>query len=232
MSVPLSPSKAAPTRPVQRALLGNQIADALRRDILLGVLKPGTQVSQQKLCEQFGTSRMPVRDGLRVLAHEGLVVLDAAQHTIVAPLSRADLLDSYVIEGALAGMAAERASAHASVEDLAHLESLHQLMVDGALQDEFSEMADLNWNLHRSINRMAQSRKLLSALKKVSLDLPRDFLTQMPEWSSRSNDDHEAVLAAMRAKKHKRAGAAMRQHIVNSGDGLIVYLEAAGLELD
>ena len=61
-------SKPSLGRPVvDRAFLGRQIAQSLRRDILLGVLSSGTKLSQQQLCERFGTSRMPVRDGLRLL---------------------------------------------------------------------------------------------------------------------------------------------------------------------
>jgi len=217
---------------VQRALLGNQIAESLRKDILLGVIRPGTKLSQQRLCEQFGTSRMPVRDGLRVLARDGLVVTDAGQHTIVAPLSRADLLDSYYIEGRLAGMAAVRASARASDDQLAVLDSLHVGMLESAASNDHQLMAQLNWALHRNINRMSGSRKLLSAIRAVSLDLPRDYLMEMPEWSVRSNDEHARFLAAMAAKQHDEVGELVAAHIVESGRGLLAYLESQGLELD
>lgn len=220
------------TTRLKRDLLGNRVAEELRREILLGLIKPGTKLSQQQLCERFGTSRMPVRDGLKVLTNEGLLVTDSAQHSIVAPLSRVDIVDSYLIEGVLGGMAAERASAQATPEDLARLEAIHEKMLMDASHGSYSEMADLNWSLHRSINKLAGSRKLLSALKKVSLDLPRDFLTQMPEWSYQSNREHEAILEAMRGRNHQAAGNRMREHIVNSAEGLIKYLETAGLDLD
>jgi DNA-binding GntR family transcriptional regulator len=225
-------SFAAPDRPVQRALLGNQIADALRRDILLGVIKPGTKLSQQQLCDRFGTSRMPVRDGLRVLSHEGLLVTDSAQHTIVAPLSRTDLLDAYQLEGVIAGMAAERGSKAATVEDLSGLGKLHDGMLEAADAGDHVRMADLNWSLHRHINRMSKSRKYLSALKTLSVDLPRDFLIQMPDWAEKSNRDHEEILDAMRARKHQKVGQLMTGHIVDSGKGLIALLESEGLELE
>ena len=221
-----------PDRPVQRSLLGTQIADSVRRDVLLGVIKPGTRLSQQQLCERFGTSRMPVRDALRLLSHEGLLVTDSAQHTIVAPLSKADLLDAYWIEGTLAGMAAERASMKATPGDLDRLEGLHEQMMKAAASSEFSDMARLNWSFHRSINRLSESRKLLSAIKAVSLDLPRDFLMELPEWSVKSNDDHAGILAAMREQRHADVRELATEHIVASGRGLIAELQARGLELD
>lgn len=218
--------------PIERKLLSSQIVDALRRDILLGILKPGTKVSQQRLCELYGTSRMPVRDALRALVHEGLMVVDEGRHILVAPLSRTDLLDAFTIEGVLTGIAAERASQRATIGDLDQLDELHDGMIHAARADELSTMVELNWQLHRQVNRLAGSRKLLVSLRKVSLDLPRDFLEHVPKWSSQSNREHAEILAAMRARRHARARVRMQEHVVNSGRGLVEFLESQGLELD
>jgi acyl-CoA synthetase (AMP-forming)/AMP-acid ligase II/DNA-binding GntR family transcriptional regulator len=212
--------------------LGNQIADTLRREVLLGRLPSGTRVSQQQLCERFGTSRMPVRDALRELVHEGLMTLDSARHIVVAPLSKEDLLDAFTIEGVLTGMAAERASQRASEADLEALDRLHHAMLDAAEQMRQGAMVELNWSFHRKINHMSGSRKLIVALRKVSVDLPRDFLEQVPEWNTNSNADHARILAAMRAKKHKSAGKYMSEHVMESGRGLVEHLAAHGVQFD
>jgi DNA-binding GntR family transcriptional regulator len=217
---------------VQRTLLGKQIADILRREILFGSVRPGTRLSQQQLCERFGTSRMPVRDALRTLTQLGFLLTDQANHTIVAPLSRSDLLDSYIIEGTLSGIAAERASRLASQTDLDHLQNLHEGMVACEQNGAAPVMAELNWKLHRDINRMARSRKLLVVLRSISLDVPRDFLTELPELIRKSNEDHAAILKAMSAGNHLRVGSLMTDHILDSGKSLITLLETKGLELD
>jgi DNA-binding GntR family transcriptional regulator len=223
---------ALTSTPLQRNPLGNQIADTLRREILMGVLPSGTQVSQQQLCERFGTSRMPVRDALRELVHEGLMTLDTARHIVVAPLSKQDLLDAFTIEGVLTGMAAERASERASKADLESLDRLHHAMLDAAEHDRQAAMVELNWSFHRTINHMSGSRKLIVALRKVSVDLPRDFLEQVPEWNVTSNADHARILAAMRAGKHKAAGKHMTEHVTESGRGLVEHLVAHGVQFD
>jgi DNA-binding GntR family transcriptional regulator len=223
---------ALSSTPLQRDPLGNQIAETLRREILLGVLSPGTQVSQQQLCERFGTSRMPVRDALRELVQEGLMTLDSARHIVVAPLSKQDLLDAFTIEAVLTGMAAERASQRASAADLDSLERLHEAMLDAAAGNQQSAMVELNWSFHRTINHLSGSRKLILALRKVSVDLPRDFLEQVPEWNVTSNADHERILGAMRAGKHKAAGKYMSEHVTVSGRGLVEHLTAHGVQFD
>ncbi|MGC0367042.1 DNA-binding GntR family transcriptional regulator [Rhodococcus sp. 27YEA15] len=199
---------------------------------MLGVLRPGTRVSQQELCERFGTSRMPVRDGLRILVEDGLMSVDSTRRIMVAPLSREDLLDAFTIEGALTGMATERASRRAEPSELDDLENLQNRMILAASENDQDAMVDLNWTFHRRINRMAGSRKLLVAIRKVSVDLPRDYLSQVPDWSERSIAEHAEIIDAMRQRKHASARNLMTEHVVESGRGLIKYLESLGVELD
>jgi DNA-binding GntR family transcriptional regulator len=217
---------------LHRAPLGSQIADTLRREILLGVLPSGTRVSQHQMCERFGTSRMPVRDAIREMVHEGLMTLNSARQIVVAPLSKEDLLDAFTIEGVLTGMAAERASQRATAADLDALDRLHGAMLDAGGQMRQGIMVELNWSFHRKINHMSGSRKLIVALRKVSVDLPRDFLEQVPARNANSNADHERILAAMRAAKHETAGKYMTDHVVESGRGLVEHLTAHGVHFD
>ncbi|MDV6271731.1 GntR family transcriptional regulator [Rhodococcus globerulus] len=220
------------TSELHRSPLGNQIADTLRRDIMLGVLRPGTRVSQQEVCERFGTSRMPVRDALRILVEDGLMSVDSTRRIVVAPLSREDLLDAFTIEGLLTGMATERASRRAEPAALEELQGLQNRMIQAAEQGDLSSMVELNWTFHRRINRMAGSRKLLVAIRKVSVDLPRDYLSQVPDWSERSIAEHTEILDAMKNRRHVSARNLMAEHVVESGRGLIKYLESVGVELD
>ena len=212
--------------------LGTQVADALRRDVLLGRIVPGTKISQQELCDRFGISRMPVRDALRTLLHEGLMFVDNTRHIIVAPLSRDDMIDAFEIEGVLTGMATARASRRATPADLEQLEDLDAQMIEASAAKLQDQMVDLNWEFHRRINRLSGSRKLLVAIRKVSLDLPRDFLAQLPEWNEKSNAQHTGILAAMRHGEHDAAGTLMTQHVVDSGHGLVDHLVGFGVQFD
>jgi DNA-binding GntR family transcriptional regulator len=221
-------------RQVQRTPLGSQIADALRQDIVLGRLKPGTRLSQRALCDQFGTSRMPVRDALRSLLHDGLLVLDGGHHTRVAPLSKDDLLDSFVIEGTLTGLATTRATEHITDADLDELDALHRQMIrvaKGDPGDGATSMASLNWGFHRKINRRSGSHKILAALRVVSVDVPRDFLERLPEYHAKSNTEHARILSAIRKKDGELAGELMTAHVISSGRALISYLETQGVSL-
>lgn len=218
--------------PVRRAQLGAQIAAVLRQDILFGRIATGSKLSQQELCERFGTSRMPVRDALRELVYSGLLTQDGGRHAIVAPLHRADVLDSFTIEGMLSGWAARKATELATPGDLHDLERLDDTMHASLKKGDVAPLPTLNWQFHRRINHLANSPKLLAAIRLVSLEVPRDYLVELPTWAERSNREHTEIVDAMRAGDGQRAETLMVSHFTASGEGLTDYLQRQGVQLD
>ena len=120
---------------LSRRPLGDQIADNVREQILLGRLAPGTPISQQSLCEEFGTSRMPARDALIKLTAEGLIVTRPGGQSEVGRLTRSDIEDVFDIEALVHGRAARRACENATADDIAGLKALHEAMVAAAAAD-------------------------------------------------------------------------------------------------
>jgi DNA-binding GntR family transcriptional regulator len=217
---------------LQRRQLGTQIAAVLRQDILFGRLPTGAKLSQQELCERFGTSRMPVRDALRELAYSGLVTTDAGRHAVVVPIKRADVLDSFEIQGMLSGWAAGKATALATGDDLSRLHDIDVLMRDALDRGDADRLPALNWQFHRTVNRLARSPKLLAAIRLVSLDMPRDYLAEVPGWAPRSISEHEQIVTAMREGDNARAEQLMISHFTSSGIALAEFLERRGRHLD
>ena len=108
---------------VFRSPLNMQIADVLRADIVYGRIPAGVWLVQDDLCKRFGTSRIPVRDALVELTHDGLLVEVSGQRK-VASLSREDLADSLELIALLHGWAARRVVELATEEELAVLTAL------------------------------------------------------------------------------------------------------------
>jgi DNA-binding GntR family transcriptional regulator len=218
---------------VQRDTLGSQIAHLIRQDILFGRLQAGKRLTQDQLCEVFGTSRMPVRDALRQLTSEGLLVRDGGQNTaLVAQVRRNDIEDAFLLEGLVHGEAARRVATQGATPGLDVMVDLHAEMLAAAERGNPAPIADLNWQFHRQLNRMANSRKIIAALKVVSLHVPRDFLSQFPGKIGESNAQHAVVIDAIRKRDPYRAQAVMFEHVVDAGRTLVSYLEEQGLELD
>lgn len=204
--------------------LSEQIADALRADIIFGRIGAGTKLSQRELCQRFQTSRMPARDALRQLAHEGLVVNDGTGHQIVAELSRRDIEDAYLIEGALQGLAARRVAETHTAEMIDELRARHAEMVE--VENDSERLGELNWRFHQRIIELADSHKLTVALHTVRMTMPTDatYLVEMPEWRSHVNSEHVQIIDAIEARDSDLAERLLRAHVADAGKHLTEHL--------
>lgn len=214
---------------VERVTLGRRVAEVIRADILFGRLQPGSRLAQQQLCERFGVSRMPVRDALRQLIYEGYLMRDSGRHCYVAHLRRQDIIDTFAVEGMLHGFAARRVAETASKEKLDELENQHEAMV--ACEHDLHQFATKNWAFHRNINSLADSRKLVAAIKTLAMALPRDFVTEFPEWVPTANAEHAAIVAAFQARDGSTVEDLMREHVGQTGVKIADYLERKGVSL-
>ena len=233
MSVPESDPLSHPARPLDSkdslvrrgSSLGSQIASGLREEIVLGRLRAGTRVSQERLCRQYGTSRMPVRDALLRLTQEGLVVVSPTGHYVVARLTTSDVADAFEIEALVHGRAARRATMNATEDDLDELEELCEEMAEAERVHDTSRVATLHWQFHRCINILARSPKLQAVTRNVSVGIPQAYLRELPEWMGRANDAHVMILTAMRDRDPDEAERLVRKLIEESGADLVAYLE-------
>lgn len=216
---------------ISRSTLGRQIAEAIRRDIVYGHLAPGTRLGQLQLCARFGTSRMPVRDALRQLTYEGFLTDDGRQHSVVAKMRRQDIEDTFHLEGMLHGFAARRVAERGNPAELAELTAIHQAMAAAESAGNAQLFADLNWQFHRRVNQLADSPKLVAALRTLALSMPRDFVVEFPEWARDANTEHSELIDAMLANDGERVEKLMRTHVVHFGRDLVRYLEARGVDL-
>lgn len=214
---------------LNRQSLGNQIATHLRQEIFLGRLAPGTVISQQSLCEQYGTSRMPVRDALVKLTNEGMITTTPGGHTVVAELTAEDILDAFDIESVVHGRAARRAVNRATDEEIDELEALHNAMLEAERENDLDRISELNWDFHKHINVCARSAKLLAVIRSVSLDIPRSYLVEMPDFASKTTTEHAAIVEAFKDRDPERAEELVQQHVRDAGINLVRHLEGKGL---
>lgn len=143
-----------------------RIADALRDRILGGGLKPGARIRQEEIAEEFGVSRIPIRESLRILESAGLITIVASSGAWVASMNMAELQESYLIrerlEPLLLGMAvplhtdesiarlgelAAEANAAESVEEFLDLDrKFHLATFEGPTAENLRSMVDRLWN--------------------------------------------------------------------------------------
>ncbi|MBO0729681.1 MAG: GntR family transcriptional regulator, partial [Acidimicrobiaceae bacterium] len=132
---------------IVRFNLSEQIAERLRDDIVHGRIPAGTHLVQDELCERFGTSRMPVRDALQQLTHEGMLE-QHGQQRVVIELGSEDLEEVHGLIAILHGWAARRVAALASE---AELEELAEICRAGENAEDPYEFGRLAMEFHRRI---------------------------------------------------------------------------------
>jgi len=90
----------------------------MRFKIQHGELKPGSRIPELKLCKEFEISRTPLREALKVLAAEGLVIIQPHKGSLVAPIDEKEVRDSFEVVDALIGLIAELCCARADAGDM------------------------------------------------------------------------------------------------------------------
>ncbi|HAM26782.1 MAG TPA: GntR family transcriptional regulator, partial [Microbacteriaceae bacterium] len=119
------------TSPSRDGSAGHRIATRLREAILTGAYAPGARIRQEDLAEEFGASRLPVREALRILESDGLITLVANTGAWVAHLSLAECEEMYQIRERIEPLLLRYSMPNLSPETLDRLEELADEMQSG-----------------------------------------------------------------------------------------------------
>lgn len=125
------------------------VTDALREAVLDGVLPPSTWLREGELADELSVSRTPVREALRRLSDEGLVVRNVHRGSLVAPMTVDDILAVYAVREALEGMAAAQATRRRPAGLVDDLSRVHREMTGHVDDDEPVALIKLELEFHR-----------------------------------------------------------------------------------
>jgi DNA-binding GntR family transcriptional regulator len=198
---------------------------ALREMIVTGALPPGARLREQELCDRLGISRTPLREAIRTLAREGLVQLLPNRSAVVAGLALDEVEALYDVVAAIEALAARQTCAAASDADIAEIAVLHHRMIAHYLRGELAAYQALNQEIHREIVRLARNPVLLEVWDMLAVRVRRARALanlQSERWEAAVRE-HEAMLAALRARDGDGLAAQMAPHFMN---GLAVLKSA------
>lgn len=208
--------------------LYQEVAERLRQRIFAHELTPGTWIDEQKLAEQYGISRTPLREALKVLASEGLVELKPRRGCYVTEISRRDLDDIFPLIAMLEGRCAAEAVAKAKPADIAALKQIHDALENAAAGDRIEAFFEANQEFHRKVQELSGNRWLLQViqdLRKV-LKLSRLHSLSLEGRLQQSLDEHRLIMAAIAAGDAAGAEKLMHDHLL-SGREALARMEAA-----
>jgi DNA-binding GntR family transcriptional regulator len=159
-----SPTEAL-FHPVENSGLRHEISDMLRDAIWNGRLRPGQRLNEQWLSTEMGVSRPPLREAIRVLEQEGLVVSIPRRGAFVRRLAGQDIYEIYVVRCALEGMAAELLVASGAAEDIAELEGMID-RVEARPGTDLRAKIDEDLQFHRRLVQLSGNGRLASMWEK------------------------------------------------------------------
>ena len=216
----------APTLPQslkQRALY-EEVAELLREKIFNHQLAAGAWIDELKIAAEYGISRTPLREALKVLATEGLVTMKVRRGAYVTEVNDKDLSDVFHLMALLEADAARTVAQTATDQQLKELETLHQQLEKSTKdQKDHIRFFTLNEAFHTKLLEVANNRwagQMVADLRKV-MKLNRAESLTKPGRIAESLAEHAVLMAALKKRDSAAAHAAMQAHI-NSG------LEAAG----
>ena len=192
--------------------LYQDVAEQLRQRIFRRELEPGSWIDELKIAEDFGISRTPLREALKVLAAEGLVTMKVRRGAYVTEMSEKDLRDVYHLLSLLESDAAGVVARTATPEQLQTLQRLHQELADAV--NERERFFALNEHFHLQLLEMADNRwriQMVGDLRKV-MKLNRHHSLLKEGRMEDSLAEHAALLAALTARNSEATVAAMQKH--------------------
>lgn len=195
--------------------LYEEVAELLRQRIFSRELEPGSWIDELKIAEEYGISRTPLREALKVLAAEGLVTMKVRRGAYVTEVSEKDLADVYhllaLLESDAAGVVAERASD----DELTSLQALHDEL-EAAVGDRDRFFA-LNEQFHMRVLELARNRwreQMVADLRKV-MKLNRHNSLLKSGRIEDSLAEHRAIVAALVQRNAALTVQRMREHFQN-----------------
>jgi DNA-binding GntR family transcriptional regulator len=204
---------------LNRALpLRAQIYNKVRNMIVVGRLKPGEIINEAAIAEALGVSRTPVREAVKRISDEGLVTILAQTGTYVAPISRADIEEAYVIRRALEMESTRRAAAKMTSQAAELLEDnmvAHRLAI---LRGRYAMAIQHDDDFHRSIAEICGMPMIWRAvdISKAQMDRGRYLAIPKPGYGEETIEQHKAILDALKRHDAEDAAQAMENHLETS----------------
>lgn len=212
------------------------IAHEIRRRILDGSYERGRRLRQEDLATEFSVSVTPVREALRTLESESLLVAEAHKGMRVAGIDLDRLEAIYISRRLLEEFATKRAALRLSRRDIVELRALLAEMNTAATG---TDLRALNRRFHFAIYESAGLPGLVAQITALWNAFPWDNQLRSPAAGSRPDESHQQIVDALAAGDAEKAGAAMAEHIawavaelraqITPGVGTDPFTEDAGL---
>lgn len=199
------------------------IAKHLRDAIVAGDIAEGEPIRQDDVASLFNVSKIPVREALKRLEAEGLVMFQRNKGAVVTRISEPELAQMFEVRILLEDKVLRLAIPNMTEATFALADSICKEFVG---EDNVGRWAELNWKLHACLYEPAQRPFLLNLIRSIHDKLERYLRMQMSlsEGKDRADHEHREIIAACRAGDADRAAALLDEHIIGVCRSLFEHL--------
>lgn len=206
-------------RPLARASLRDAVMELIETALVDGQLQPGDRIVEMDIAARAGISRGPVREAIRQLVGEGILVSEPGRGTFVTRWSPRAVEEAYTLRSALERFAVEQALKCLTPADLDGLSAIVDQMDESAQKNDIRMLVRLDLQFHETLYRFSRHGLLQEALSQLGRRLhclqaiDPGFVAFRDEIAA----DHKKLVDALSTGDPVLAGDAISQHILSIG---------------
>ena len=197
----------------------DQLYSVLCQEIMDGSLAPGHFLKEQELKDRFGTSRAPIREAIRLLAADRLVVINAYKKKYVRKITREDLIEVIPVLASLEGCAAKLTAEKITRQAIDKMIEINEELKNAYNAKDTGKCIDLNFQFHSCYVKGADNATLKQAVRPIiqrTVGLwVSSLYTQKPDLFERTIVEHDKIIEAFKGGDEKKTEGCAREHVEN-----------------
>ena len=221
----------ATLQPLQKKLLSENVVGAIRTAILNRDLEMGQRLVETELAEQLRVSRGPIREALRLLAAEGLVLINAHRGTFVLRPTEVDVEEIFSLREALEVLAIQRVVRLASDEEVGSISAIGERFKVVAPEKNAHHLVELDMEFHGRLFHLARHRRVLNNWSALQSQVRLCIAASMDQHEKRPisflGQDHAVIVQAVRDRDAETAGRLLAQHIQTGAEFIRRAMQSA-----
>lgn len=203
------------------------VFNTLRKAILKGELAPGERLMEKQLAEKMGVSRTPIREAIRKLELEGLVIMVPRKGAEVAMTTEQDIKDVLEVRAALESLAVKLACQRMNEQDMNDLLAVNDAFMGAARRNDVETVIKKDVEFHDTIYGATNNKKLTGMIINLQEQIYRfraEYIRQMDDFSNLM-EEHEAIVNAIINKNSAEAQEIATKHIENQEKAVISKIQ-------
>ena len=211
-----------------RTALHSHVTHRLRQMLVENQIAPGAKLNERALCESLNVSRTPLREAIKTLAAEGLVILLPNRGAVAVSLSLDDVRHTFEVMAGLEGLSGQLAAERITETEMMEIQALHFEMMAAFTRRDLSSYYRLNAQIHSAINNAAKNPVLSSTYEQVNARLQalRFRSNQDDEKWHNAMQEHKLMIEALQARQPQVLRDLLVRHLEHKRDVVLAQLQA------